>query len=219
MSGFTESVVEEAALAWFADLGYAVIGGPSIAPGEPAAERRSYAEVVLEGRLREALAGLNPGVSAEGLEEAFRKLTRISSPQPLDGNHELHHYLVNGVSVEYVRPDGSIGYDPVRVLDFDAPEANDWLAVNQFTVSEGGHTRRPDIIVFVNGLPLAVVELKNAASENATIWSALQQLQTYKSELPALFVFNERALLPTCWRGPSAATRIVPSRPLRSSRN
>jgi type I restriction enzyme R subunit len=191
LSGFTESVVEEAALEWFEALGYAVVGGPSIAPGEAAAERRSFSDVVLEGRLREALARLNPTVSAEGLEEAFRKLTRISSPQPLDANHELHHYLVNGVSVEYARPDGSIGYDPVRVLDFDAPEANDWLAVNQLTVVEGGHTRRPDVVVFVNGLPIAVIELKNAASENATIWNAFQQLQTYKNELPSLFVFNE----------------------------
>jgi type I restriction enzyme R subunit len=191
VSGFTESVVEEAALEWFEALGYAVIGGPSIAPGEPGAERRSFSDVVLEGRLREALARLNPTVSAEGLEEAYRKLTRISSPQPLDANHELHHYLVNGVSVEYARPDGSIGYDPVRVLDFDAPEANDWLAVNQLTVVEGGHTRRPDVVVFVNGLPIAVIELKNAASENATIWNAFQQLQTYKNELPSLFVFNE----------------------------
>jgi type I restriction enzyme R subunit len=188
---FTESVVEEAALEWFGALDYAVIAGPSIAPGEPRAERASYAQVVLEARLREALRRLNPSVPAEAIEEAFRKLTRISSPQPIDANHELHYYLVNGVSVEYLRADGSIGYDPVRVLDFDAPENNDWLVVNQFTVTEFGHTRRPDIVVFVNGLPLALLELKNAASENATIWNAFQQLETYKNELPALFVFNE----------------------------
>ena len=188
---FTESVVEEAALEWFGGLGYTVIHGPSIAPGEPSAERASYAEVVLPARLRDALARLNPSVSPEGLEEAFRKLTRITSPHLVDANHELHSYLVNGVSVEYLRPDGTIGYDPVRVLDFDAPENNDWLVVNQLTITEAGHTRRPDIVVFVNGLPLAVLELKNAASENATIWSAFQQLQTYKSELPGLFVFNQ----------------------------
>jgi len=191
VSSFTESVVEEAALEWFGALGYAVVAGPSIAPGELSAERASHAEAILERRLRDALAHLNPTVSREGIDEAFRKLTRISSPQPIDANHELHHYLVNGVSVEYLRADGTIGYDPVRVLDFDAPEQNDWLVVNQFTVTEYGHTRRPDIVVFVNGLPLAVLELKNAASENATIWSAFQQLQTYKNELPALFVFNE----------------------------
>jgi type I restriction enzyme, R subunit len=191
MSAFSESVVEQAALAWFESLGYRVIGGPSIAPGEPGEERRTYADVVLEGRLREALARLNPNVSAEGLEEAFRKLTRITSPSLVDANHELHHYLVNGVSVEYLRADGTLGYDPVRVIDFDVPENNDWLVVNQLTVTEGGHKRRPDVVVFLNGLPIAVVELKNAASENATIWGAFEQLQTYKHELPSLFVFNE----------------------------
>ncbi|MCC6334280.1 MAG: type I restriction endonuclease subunit R, partial [Myxococcales bacterium] len=191
MSGFTESIVEQATLAWFEALGYAVALGPSIGPGEPAEERKTYADVVLDGRLRDALARLNPTVSSEGLDEAFRKLTRISSPQPVDANHELHDYLVNGISVEYLREGGTIGYDPVRVVDFDVPENNDWLVVNQLTVSEGGHNRRPDVVVFLNGLPIAVLELKNAASENATIWSAFQQLQTYKQELPQLFVFNE----------------------------
>lgn len=191
MSAFTESVVEQAVLAWFGALGYTITGGFAIAPGEPGEERRSFADVVLDCRLRETLARLNPSVSREGLEEAFRKLTRISSPQPVDSNHELHYYLVNGVSVEYMRADGTIGYDPVRVVDFDVLENNDWLVVNQLTVSEGGHTRRPDVVVFLNGLPIAVIELKNAASENATIWSAFQQLQTYKQELPSLFVFNE----------------------------
>jgi type I restriction enzyme, R subunit len=191
LSAFTESVVEEAALQWFAALDYTVLAGPSIAPGESGAERNTFADVVLADRLRHALVRLNPSVSPEGIEEAFRKLTRISSPQPIDANQELHAYLVNGVSVEYLRPDGSIGYDPVRVVDFDAPDGNDWLAVNQFTVVEGGHNRRPDIVVFLNGLPLAVLELKNAASENATIWNAFQQLQTYKHELAGLFVFNE----------------------------
>ncbi|MCK6574936.1 type I restriction endonuclease subunit R [Myxococcota bacterium] len=191
MTGFSESVVEQAALAWFEALGYTVTGGPSIAPGEPGQERRIYADVVLDGRFRDTLARLNPTVSREGLDEAYRKLTRISSPQPVDANHELHYYLVNGVSVEYLRADGTIGYDPVRVVDFDVLENNDWLVVNQLTVSEGGHNRRPDVVVFLNGLPIAVIELKNAASENATIWSAFQQLQTYKQGLPSLFVFNE----------------------------
>jgi len=191
MTAFTESVVEEAALEWFDGLGYAVVGGPSLAPGESTAERRSYGDVILEGRLRDALARLNPGVASEGIDEAFRKLTRISSPQPIDANHELHHYLVNGVSVEYLRADGSIGYDPVRVVDYDEADANDWLVVNQLTVTERGNTRRPDVVVFLNGLPIAVIELKNAADEHATIWDAFQQLQTYKHELPSLFVFNE----------------------------
>jgi type I restriction enzyme R subunit len=146
MSAFTESVVEQAALAWFEALGYAIVGGPSLGPGEPGEERRGYADVVLVGRLRDALARLNPSVSREGLDEAFRKLTRISSPQPVDANRELHQYLVNGVSVEYLRADGTIGYDPVRLVDFDAPENNDWLVVNQLTIVEGGHNRRPDVV-------------------------------------------------------------------------
>ncbi len=191
MNTFTESVVEEATLEWFEALGYTITGGPSIAPGEPGEERRTYADVVLDARLRDALARLNPAVSRDGLDEAFRKLTRISSPLPVDSNHELHYYLVNGVSVEYLRADGSVGYDPVRVVDFDVVENNDWLVVNQLTVTEGGHSRRPDVVVFLNGLPIAVLELKNAASENATIWNAFQQLQTYKQELTSLFVFNE----------------------------
>jgi type I restriction enzyme R subunit len=177
----TESVVEEAALEWFEALNYKVLPGPSIAPGEPAAERTAYSDVVLDERLRAALKRLNPSASPEALDEAFRKLTRIASPQPIDSNHELHYYLVNGVSVEYLRPDGTVGYDPVRVLDFDEPTNNDWLAVNQFTVAEKGHTRRPDIVIFVNGLPLAILELKNAASESTTIWSAFHCGTRYRT--------------------------------------
>lgn len=201
MSGnLTESVVEEAALEWFGALGYTTIHGGVIAPGEPHSERQSYADVVLEARLRQALQRMNGvrpdgAVSAAGLEEAFRQVTRLSSPQLIDANHALHSYLVNGLSVEYLRPDGSIGYHLVRFIDFETPENNDWLVVNQFTVTEGGHTRRPDVVVFVNGLPLAVIELKNAADENATIWNAFQQLQTYKAELPSLFTFNETLVI------------------------
>lgn len=195
MSAFSESVVEQAALAWFEALGYAVTGGPSIAPGEPGQERRTYAEVVLEGRLREALARHNPGVPHEALEEAFRKLTRTSSPSLVDANHALHYYVVHGVSVEYLRADGTIGYDPVRIVDFEVAENNDWLVVNQLTVTEAGHNRRPDVVVFLNGLPIALLELKNPANEGATIWSAFQQLQTYKQELPSLFGFNELLII------------------------
>jgi type I restriction enzyme, R subunit len=191
MTGFTESVVEEAALEWFGELGYRVVHGPEIAPGEPGAERESYQQVLLEGRLREALATLNPQVPQEGLDDAFRKLTRISSPQLIDANREFHHYLVNGVAVEYLRGDGSVGYDPVRVVDFDDPSQNDWVVVNQLSVTESGHTRRPDVVVYVNGLPIAVLELKNAASGNATIWGAYRQLQTYKRDISGLFTFNE----------------------------
>ena len=191
MSRFSESVVEDAALAWLESLGYAVKHGPDIAPGELAAERSDYAQVVLEDRLRQALVRLNPTLPADAIEDAFRKLTRPEGPTLEARNRALHRFLVEGVTVEYPRADGSIAGAQAQVVDFEAAENNDWLAVNQFTVSENKHTRRPDIVVFINGLPLVLVELKNAADENATIWAAFQQLQTYKAELPTLFAFNE----------------------------
>ena len=189
---FAESTVEQAALAWLEGLGYAVLHGPEIAAGEPAAERSdpNYRDVVLERRLRQALGHLNPDLPAEVLEDAYRKLTRTDAPSLLERNRAVHRMLVNGVPVEYRRLDGSIAGAQARVLDFDQPDNNDWLAVNQFTVAEGQHMRRPDVVLFVNGLPLAVIELKNPADENATIWSAYQQLQTYQAQVPSLFTTN-----------------------------
>ncbi|HEV8328022.1 MAG TPA: type I restriction endonuclease subunit R [Nitrospiraceae bacterium] len=189
---FSESVVEDAALAWLEGLGYAVLHGPEIAAGEPAAERSdpNYRDVMLEGRLRQALGTLNRDLPVDALEEAYRKLTRSDAPSLVERNRAVHHMLVNGVPVEYRRPDGSIAGAQARVLDFDQPDSNDWLAVNQFTVAEGQHMRRPDVVLFVNGVPLAVIELKNPADENATIWSAYQQLQTYQAQIPSLFTTN-----------------------------
>ncbi|MCR4418896.1 MAG: type I restriction endonuclease subunit R [Clostridia bacterium] len=189
-STFSEFVVEQASLAWLENLRYAVSFGPSIAPGEPQAERDDYAQVVLEERLRRALESLNPDAPAEALDEAFRKLTRADAPSLTARNRLIHRMIVDGVTSEYRRPDGSISAVQVRVIDFDNPDNNDWLAVNQFAVSESKHTRRPDIVVFVNGLPLAVIELKNPADEEATIWTAFQQIQTYKNEIPSLFAYN-----------------------------
>jgi type I restriction enzyme R subunit len=190
MTAFIESIVEQAALAWLAGLGWSVKYGPEIAPGELFAERGDYGEVVLAQRLRDALARLNPGFPAEALEDAFRKLTRADAPSILERNRAVHRMLVDGVTVEYRRPDGSIAGAQARLLDFDDPDNNDWLAVNQYTVTEGQHTRRPDVVLFVNGLPLAVIELKNPADENATVWSAFHQLQTYQAQVPALFASN-----------------------------
>jgi len=190
MTRFSESVVEDAALAWLESTGWDVAHGPDIAPDTPGAERAGYAEVVLEHRLRDALARLNPELPAEALEEAFRKLTRVEGPDLVARNRALHRLLVDGVTIEYRDADGAIRGAQARVLDFDGVSANDWLAVNQFTVTENKHTRRPDVVLFVNGLPLAVLELKNAASEDATIWTAFQQVQTYKNEIPALFATN-----------------------------
>jgi type I restriction enzyme, R subunit len=189
---FSESVVEQAALAWLEGLGYVVLSGPSIAADEPAAERSdpTYRDVVLERRLRQALVGLNSDLPAEALQDAFRKITRFEGPSLIERNRAVHRMLVDGITVEYRRPDGSIAGAQARVIDFDVPENNDWLAVNQFTVAEGQHVRRPDVVLFVNGLPLAVIELKNPADENATIWSAFAQLETYQAQIPALFTYN-----------------------------
>ncbi len=190
MTFLTESVVEQAALAWFESLGYAVRAGPDLAPDGATPERGSYTEVILRDRLRQALALLNPTLPAEALDDAFRRLTHPDGPTLEARNRAFHRMVVDGVTVEYRRPDGSIGGAQVRVVDYDEAERNDWLAVNQFTVAEQKHTRRPDVVVFVNGLPLALIELKNAAAEKATIWTAFQQLQTYKGELTDLFAFN-----------------------------
>jgi len=190
--GFTESIVEDAALAWMEGLGYSVLNGPAIAAGELAAERSDadYRDVILERRLRQALVRLNPGLPAEALEDAFRKLMRVDAPSLLERNRAVHRLLVDGVTVEHRRPDDSIAGAQAKVIDFDLPDNNDWLAVNQFTVSEGQNIRRPDVVLFVNGLPLAVIELKNPADENATIWTAFQQLQTYQAQIPMLFATN-----------------------------
>lgn len=192
---FTESVVEQAALAWLEGLGYHVMQGPDIAPGELQAERDDYRQVVLDGRLRWALDRLNSSIPPDAVEEAFRKLTRPDLPALAANNHLIHRYLVEGVPVEYQRADGSIGGDLVRVFDYDAPDNNDFLAVNQFTVVQDNHERRPDVVLFINGLPAAVLELKNAATETATIWSAFNQLQTYKHQIPALFAYNEALVI------------------------
>jgi len=187
---FTESTVEEAALAWLESIGWHIAHGPDIAPDMPAAERADYGEVVLAQRLRDALARLNPTLPAEALEDAFRKLTRPEGADLIQRNRALHRLLVDGVTVEYRDAEGRIRGAQARVIAFDNPANNDWLAVNQFTVVENKRERRPDVVLFVNGLPLAVLELKNAASEDATIWTAFQQLQTYKAEVPALFATN-----------------------------
>ena len=195
MTGITESDVEEAALAWLAELGWQVAHGPDIAPDAPGAERNDYGHVVLERRLRDALAELNPSLSADALNDVFRKLTRPEGSTLEARNRAFHRMLVDGVTVEHRANDGAVRGTQARVVDFGNPGSNDWLAVNQFTVTENRNTRRPDVVLFVNGLPLGVIELKNPADEDATIWTAWQQLQTYKAELPTLFSMNEALMV------------------------
>ena len=188
--GVTESVVEQAALAWLESSGWTVANGPGIAPDSLDPERTDYGEIVLERRLRDALARLNSDLPAAALEDAFRRLIRPEGSTLEARNRAFHRMLVDGVAVEYRRDKGVIRGAQAQVIDFDDPANNDWLTVNQFTVVENKHERRPDIVLFVNGLPLGLIELKNPADEDATIWTAWQQLQTYKAELPALFAFN-----------------------------
>ena len=190
MTRIAESEVEEAALDWLAGLGWSVAHGPDIEPDTPGEERSDYEEVVLKDRLRAALARLNPALPGEALDDAFRRLTSPEGANLETGNRAFHRMLVDGVTVEYRDKSGAVRGAQARIVDFDDAGRNDWLAVNQFTVTENKHTRRPDMALFVNGLPLGVIELKNPADEDATVRSAWRQLQTYKAELPSLFTMN-----------------------------
>lgn len=197
----TESEVELAALEWLQDVGYALAWGPDLAPDGIAPERSRYADVILTGRLHNALARLNPTLPPVALDDAYRQLTRTDSPNLFINNHRFHRLLVDGVDVSYQDKQGRTVYTKARVVDFDpASKLNDCLAVNQFSIRKEGvsphasglleNTRRPDILLFINGLPLAVIELKNPADENADTYAAFKQLQTYKHEIANLFTSN-----------------------------
>jgi type I restriction enzyme R subunit len=195
MNLFAESHVEEAALAWLAELGYATANGLDIGPDGSAAERASYGDVLLVARVHDAIAKLNPTLSGETRADVFAKLMQAETPSLVPENRRLHRYMIEGVPVDVRRPDGSIGGEQARLIDFDDPDANDWLAVNQYTVIENKANRRPDVVIFVNGLPLGVIELKNPGDENATLDGAFNQLQTYKSQIPSLFRTNAALLI------------------------
>ena len=186
-----ESEVEEAAREWLERLGWETANGPTIAPDGADAERGAYDEVVLMDRLRDALQRLNPKLPHEALEDAFRKVSRPEGPTLETGNRAFHRMFIDGVNIEYRTEDGEIRGTQAKIVDFDKAGNNDWLAVNQFRVEENKNSRRMDIILFVNGLPLGVIELKKPSDENATVWTAWQQLQTYKAEFPTLFSMNE----------------------------
>ena len=185
----SESVVEESALDWLRELEYNVVSGPDMPPG-PHALRESYADVVLPSVVRDALARLNPNLPTTALADAYRKLTHPEGSTLVARNRAFHRMTVDGVTVEYRTADSGVRGAQVRVIDFDDPANNDWLAVNQFTVTENRNERRPDIVLFINGLPLGMIELKNPADEETTIWTTWQQLQAYKAELPTLFAMN-----------------------------
>ena len=189
MTGF-ESIVEEATIQWLEGIGYTYKAGPDLAHDGSAPERRNYADVFLEGRLNEALARINPKLESDVLDEVARKVQRLESPRIEENNLAFHRLLTQGVDVQ-VRREGGVRGDKAWLVDFDEPDNNDWLVVNQMTIIDGKYHRRPDVVVFLNGMPVAVLELKSPTSANATVESAWNQLQTYKTELPKLFATNE----------------------------
>ncbi len=184
-----EDAIEQLAIERLVELGFSYSHGPSIAHDGEDPERSSYADVVLAGRLRAAVARINPDIPVEAREQAVRSVLSTYTPELLAANEAFHKVLTDGVDVEF-QQDGEIRGEKVWLVDFDNPEANDFLAVNQFTIVENNTNKRPDLILFINGLPLVVLELKNAVSENATLRSAFEQLQTYKSAIPSLFTYN-----------------------------
>ncbi len=193
MTKFVESEVEDAALNWLESLGWTIISGsdPDMIPGSLFSGRKDYSQVFLENRLIDALRLLNPELPEEAIKDAYRRLTHPEGATLEARNRTFHKMLIDGVNIEYRRPDEAIAGAQAKVVDFSNPDNNDWLVVNQFSVVENKHARRPDIVAFVNGIPLAIIELKNPADQKATILNAFNQLQTYKAEIPGLFASNE----------------------------
>jgi len=196
-NALTESEIEDIAIGYLLELGYSYVHGTAILPDGERPERQ-YHEVVLVTRLRDAIDKLNPGISQDARDEALKTVLRTSSPDVLINNEIFHHYLTDGVDIE-IRTASGIRGEKIILIDFNDPEQNEFLAVNQFTILEGNQNKRPDLILFINGLPLVVIELKNAVDENATLKSAFNQLQTYKQTIPSLFNFNELLIASDGW--------------------
>ena len=196
-NSISENEIEEIALSYLQNLGYSYILGTTLSPDGEHPERQ-YTDVVLATRLRDAIDKLNPNITQDAKEDALKKVLRTESPNALINNETFHKYLTEGVDVE-VRTDDGIRGEKVYIVDFDNVENNEFLAINQFTIIEGSQNKRPDLILFINGLPLVVIELKNAVDENATIKSAYNQLQTYKQSIPSLFTYNELLIVSDGW--------------------
>jgi len=186
----TEDQLEQEALGWLAEVGYETLFGPDIAPDGERPERADYRQVLLPFRLREAIHRLNPEIPTAAKEDALKQVLDLGIPALLSANRHFHKLLVGGVPVEYQK-EGETRGDFVRLIDWSHPAKNRWLAVNQFSIKGPHHTRRPDVILFVNGLPLVLLELKNPADEKADIWKAYDQIQTYKEQIPDVFQYNE----------------------------
>jgi len=196
-SVLSEDHIEQIVIQEFIDLGYSYVNGADISP-DGVAQERAYDEVILKNRLRSAITRLNPTVPADAQEDALKKLLRSDSPNLFQNNYTIHKYLTEGVDVEYRKGDRIVG-DKVWLIDYENPTNNEFLVVNQFTIIENNINKRPDLILFVNGIPLVVIELKNAVDENATIHSAFNQLQTYKKSIPSLFLYNTLLVVSDGW--------------------
>ena len=195
MAFLSEAAVEQALLDQLRALDYSIESEEDIGPDGHRPERESHDEVVLKKRIEDAVARLNPGLPMEARQDAIRKVMQSELPSLLEENRRIHKLMTEGVDVEYYADDGTLTAGKVTLIDFEQPQQNDWLAVSQFVVIAGQYNRRPDVVVFVNGLPLGVIELKAPGSGNATLVGAFNQLQTYKKQIPALF--NTNALLVT----------------------
>ena len=194
MSRITENIIEQSAIEILQLQGWDYINGPEISPEGQSCERENYSQIVLVNRLRSAIAQINPTIPRDAQEAAIQKALRIASPDLLHNNEEFHRLLVEKVKVPY-QEDGYERSHEVSLIDFENPSNNQYLVVNQYTIIENNQNKRPDILLFVNGLPLVVIELKNAASEHADIKSAYQQIQTYKAIIPSLFTYNAICIL------------------------
>ena len=189
MTKITENDIELFAIQQLEALGYQYLYAPDIAPEMENAERASFEDVLLVDRLQDAVRRINPKLSNDSRDEAIKEMLRINSPELLANNETFHRFLTEGVKVTYQK-DGNQRGDLVWLIDFENPENNEFVVANQFTIVENGNNKRPDVLLFVNGIPLVVIELKNAADENATVRSAYKQIQTYKTIIPSLFAYN-----------------------------
>ncbi|MBX2899827.1 MAG: type I restriction endonuclease subunit R, partial [Cyclobacteriaceae bacterium] len=190
MAAITENDIEQIALGYLKTLGYLYVYGPAISPDESNTQpERQYNEVVLVQRLRAAIEKLNPNAPPEAQEDAIKKVLRTDSLDALLNNETFHRYLTEGIDVEVRTAEGIRG-TKVYLIDFQQPTNNEFLAINQFTIIEGNQNKRPDVILFVNGLPLVVIELKNAVIEKADLQAAYNQIKTYQQAIPNLFTYN-----------------------------
>ena len=196
MTRITEEHLEQSALSWFRELGYQAVFGPDIAPPPDGKtpERDNYRQTILMDRLKVQLQIINPAIPVVAIDDAIHQILAPNLPTSIQMDRQFHHWLRDGVKVQYQRKNETVG-DQVYLVDFTNVSHNDWLAVNQFSIKGPHHTRRPDIIIFINGLPIAVLELKNPADEEADIWKAFDQLQTYKEQIPDLFNTNEMLII------------------------